>query len=41
MKLKTQTTRRNWHGSITREAIAEALELAGRALFDHLEEYGK
>ena len=28
-----------WHGSITREAIAEAVELAERALFDHVDEY--
>jgi uncharacterized protein (DUF433 family) len=28
-----------WHGSITREAIAEAVQLAGRALIDHVDEY--
>lgn len=28
-----------WHGSITREAIAEAVQLAGRALLDHVDEY--
>lgn len=28
-----------WHGSITREAIGEAVELAGRAFEDHAEEY--
>jgi len=30
---------KNWHGSITREAIAEALELSPRALLDHIDEY--
>lgn len=28
-----------WHGGITQEAIAEAIQLAGRALLDHLDEY--
>lgn len=28
-----------WHGSIGRDAIAEALKLAGRALLDHVDEY--
>ena len=28
-----------WHGSIGKEAIAEALKLAGRALIDHVDEY--
>ena len=31
---------KNWHRSITREAIAEAVELSRTALLDHLEEYG-
>ncbi len=30
---------KEWHGSISREAIAETVLLAGRALFDHLDEY--
>ena len=30
---------RQWHGSINREAIAEAVELAGRALLEHVDEY--
>jgi uncharacterized protein (DUF433 family) len=28
-----------WHGSISREAIREAVQLAGRALLDHAGEY--
>jgi uncharacterized protein (DUF433 family) len=32
---------REWHGSITREAIAEAVQLAGRALLDHADEYAE
>lgn len=28
-----------WHGSITREAIAEAVRLAGQAFLEHAEEY--
>ena len=30
---------RQWHNSITREAIAEAVSLAGQAFRDHAEEY--
>ena len=30
---------KEWHGSINREAIAEAVQLAGRALLEHAEEY--
>jgi uncharacterized protein (DUF433 family) len=32
---------KEWHGSITREAIAEAVQLAGRALLDHADEYAE
>ncbi len=32
---------KDWHGSISREAIAEAVELSRKALFDHLIEYGR
>lgn len=28
-----------WHGSIGKEAITEALKLAGKALLDHVDEY--
>jgi hypothetical protein len=28
-----------WHGSVTREAIAEALQLATRALLEHVDDY--
>jgi uncharacterized protein (DUF433 family) len=28
-----------WHGKITRAAIAEAVQLASRALVDHADEY--
>jgi uncharacterized protein (DUF433 family) len=28
-----------WHGSISREAIAEALQLATRALLEHVDDY--
>jgi uncharacterized protein (DUF433 family) len=30
---------KEWHGSINREAIAEAVQLAGRALLEHADEY--
>jgi uncharacterized protein (DUF433 family) len=30
---------KEWRGSICREAIAEAVELAGRALLEHFDEY--
>jgi uncharacterized protein (DUF433 family) len=29
----------DWHGSITKEAIAEAVQLAGRAFIEHVDEY--
>jgi uncharacterized protein (DUF433 family) len=28
-----------WHGGITKEAVGEAVYLAGRAFLDHAEEY--
>ena len=28
-----------WHGSVSREAIAEALEFSRQALLDHIDEY--
>ena len=28
-----------WHGSITKDAIAEAVRLAGQALLEHIDEY--
>jgi uncharacterized protein (DUF433 family) len=37
--LAWETIVEEWHGSITREAIAEAVQLAGRALIDHVDEY--
>jgi uncharacterized protein (DUF433 family) len=30
---------RQWHGSVSREAISEAVQLARRALLDHFDEY--
>jgi uncharacterized protein (DUF433 family) len=30
-----------WHGHISREAIAEAVQLAGKALLDHADEYAR
>jgi uncharacterized protein (DUF433 family) len=30
---------KQWHGSLTREAISEAVRLAGRALQDHADQY--
>jgi uncharacterized protein (DUF433 family) len=29
----------DWHGSITKEAIAEAVQLASQALLEHIDEY--
>jgi len=29
----------DWHGSLTKEAIAEAVQLAGRAFIEHVDEY--
>lgn len=37
--LAWETIVEEWHGSISQEAIAEAVQLAGRALLDHVEEY--
>ena len=37
--LAWETILEEWHGSITRDAIAEAVQLAGRALLDHVDEY--
>ncbi|MEA2694550.1 MAG: hypothetical protein QOJ16_3937 [Acidobacteriota bacterium] len=37
--LAWETVIEEWHGSISREAIAEALQLATRALLDHVDEY--
>ena len=34
-----ETVIQEWHGSITREAIAEALQLATRALLEHVDDY--
>lgn len=37
--LAWETIIEEWHGSLTGEAIAEAVALAGRAFLDHAEEY--
>jgi uncharacterized protein (DUF433 family) len=37
--LDWDTIIKEWHGHITREAIAEAVRLAGRALLEHVDEY--
>ena len=29
----------DWHGNISQEAIAEAVQLASRALLEHIDEY--
>jgi len=29
----------DWHGSITKEAIAEAIQLASQAFLEHVDEY--
>lgn len=34
-----ETVIEEWHGSISREAIAEALQLATRALLEHVDDY--
>ncbi|MFY9823732.1 MAG: DUF433 domain-containing protein [Thermoanaerobaculia bacterium] len=34
-----ETIIQEWHGSIKREAIAEALQLATRALLEHVDDY--
>lgn len=37
--LAWETIVEEWHGSLTPEAIAEAVALAGKAFLDHAEEY--
>lgn len=37
--LAWETIVEEWHGSLTPEAITEAVTLAGRAFLDHAEEY--
>ncbi|HEX4952022.1 MAG TPA: DUF433 domain-containing protein [Thermoanaerobaculia bacterium] len=37
--LAWETIVEEWRGDVTREAIAEAVSLAGRAFLDHAEEY--
>lgn len=37
--LAWETIVEEWHGSVNAEAIAEAVQLAGRALLDHVNEY--
>lgn len=34
-----ETVIQEWHGSVTNEAIAEALQLATRALLEHMDDY--
>lgn len=34
-----ETIIEEWHGHITTEAIAEAVQLASRALIEHIDEY--
>jgi uncharacterized protein (DUF433 family) len=34
-----ETIIEEWHGSITTEAIKEAVQLASRALIEHIDEY--
>lgn len=34
-----ETVIEEWHGSITREAIAEALQLASRAFLEHVDDF--
>jgi uncharacterized protein (DUF433 family) len=34
-----ETIIEEWHNSITKEAIAEAVQLASQALFEHIDEY--
>lgn len=38
--LAWETVIQEWHGSISREAIAEALHLATRALLEHADDCG-
>ena len=37
--LAWETIIQEWHGSISREALAEALQLATRALLEHADDY--
>lgn len=37
--LAWETIVEQWHGSVTKEAIAEAVQLASRAFLDHADEY--
>ncbi len=37
--LAWETIIEEWRGSISRDAIAEALQLASRAFMDHIDEY--
>ena len=37
--LAWETIIEQWHGSITKDAIAEAVRLAGQAFLDHINEY--
>jgi uncharacterized protein (DUF433 family) len=34
-----ETIIEEWHNSLTKEAIAEAVRLASQALFEHIDEY--
>ena len=34
-----ETVIQEWHGSITREAIGEAMQLATRAFLEHVDDY--
>ncbi len=34
-----ETIIEEWHNSITKEGIAEAVQLASQALFEHIDEY--
>jgi uncharacterized protein (DUF433 family) len=34
-----ETIIEEWHNSLTKEAIAEAVQLASQALFEHIDEY--
>ena len=37
--LAWETIIEQWHGSITKDAIAEAVRLAGQAFLEHINEY--
>lgn len=37
--LAWETIMEEWHGSLSAEAIAEAVSLAGKAFLDHAEDY--